>query len=455
MLAAKECGFEYVEFNASDTRNKKTLDEQILTLLSNKTLDGYVRDPKNKTEMTSKHLLIMDECDGMSGNADRGGIAELILFIKKTNIPIICICNDRAETKVRNLANYCFDLRFSRPRTEAIKKMVLEICKKENVSVSNDLLVEIIEMSNHDVRQVIHYVSVFGTPKRNLTDVHGNTLIKNVRLGPFEAVKKMFTDDEKYKAMTFRAKCDLFFNDYNLLPLMAWENYIQTKPTKSCNAAETLALACKSIDAICVGDIIETQIRSNQTWSLLPVQACFSCVMPGFYMNGHFADMIQFCGLLGKISSTNKKIRLVTELKQHMNLKITGSKTDLSLDYVLPLRDRIIKPLLKEGQDGIEEAVETMLHYALVKEDLDNLIELSLWSGEKSPYAAVDSKVKAALTRNYNKAINPLPFTVKDQIKKVGKAEKGKKKSELDDDNAEVEPAEEDTDQDDVLLPEF
>ena len=404
--------------------------------------------------MTSKHLLIMDECDGMSGSADRGGIAELIQFIKKTDVPIICICNDRNETKVRNLANYCFDLRFSKPRTEAIRKMVADICKKENVNISNDLLAEIIEMSNHDVRQVIHYVSLFGTRMKGSGAVKENMLIKNVRLGPFDAVKKMFTDNDEYKQMSFRAKSDLFFNDYNLLPLMAWENYIQCKPTGCGNAIQTLSRACKSIDAICIGDIIETQIKSTQNWSLLPTQACFSCVMPGFYMNGHFADMIQFCSLLGKISSTNKKVRLVTELKQHMNLKITGSKTDLNLDYVRPLRDKIIQPLLREGQDGIEEAVQTLVHYSLLKDDLDNLIELSLWAGEKSPYAGVDSKVKAALTRSYNKALNPLPFTTKDQIKKVGKAEKGKKKGdEFADDEEEAE--EEKVDPEDQLLPEF
>ena len=37
----------------------------------------------------------MDEVDGMAGNEDRGGVAELIALIKTTRIPIICICNDR------------------------------------------------------------------------------------------------------------------------------------------------------------------------------------------------------------------------------------------------------------------------------------------------------------------------------------------------------------------------
>lgn len=60
-----------------------------------------------------KHVLIMDEVDGMSGNEDRGGVQELISLIKSSKVPVICICNDRNHPKIRSLANYCFDLRYS------------------------------------------------------------------------------------------------------------------------------------------------------------------------------------------------------------------------------------------------------------------------------------------------------------------------------------------------------
>uniref|UniRef100_A0A4W5LMT3 Uncharacterized protein n=1 Tax=Hucho hucho TaxID=62062 RepID=A0A4W5LMT3_9TELE len=63
----------------------------------------------------------MDEIDGMAGNEDRGGIQEMIGLIKQSRIPIICMCNDRNHQKIRSLANYCFDLRFQRPRLEQIK----------------------------------------------------------------------------------------------------------------------------------------------------------------------------------------------------------------------------------------------------------------------------------------------------------------------------------------------
>lgn len=71
--------------------------------------------------MSDRHVLIMDEVDGMAGNEDRGGVQELIQLIKTSKVPIICMCNDRNHPKIRSLANYCFDLRFSKPRADQIR----------------------------------------------------------------------------------------------------------------------------------------------------------------------------------------------------------------------------------------------------------------------------------------------------------------------------------------------
>lgn len=53
--------------------------------------------------------LIMDEVDGMSGS-DRGGVNELIITIKSSKVPIICICNDRYAMKLRSLKNSTLEL---------------------------------------------------------------------------------------------------------------------------------------------------------------------------------------------------------------------------------------------------------------------------------------------------------------------------------------------------------
>ena len=55
--------------------------------------------------------LIMDEVDGMSGG-DRGGVADLIKTIARSKVPIIAICNDKYNQKLRSLRNHTLELDF-------------------------------------------------------------------------------------------------------------------------------------------------------------------------------------------------------------------------------------------------------------------------------------------------------------------------------------------------------
>lgn len=120
-LVCKELGFDIVEFNASDTRSKKQLQNHVSELLSSTSLSPFL----GGKSVTKKHALLMDEVDGMAGNEDRGGVQELIILIKNAKCPVICMCNDRNHPKIRTLSNYCFDLRFHKPKLEQIKVKIL------------------------------------------------------------------------------------------------------------------------------------------------------------------------------------------------------------------------------------------------------------------------------------------------------------------------------------------
>lgn len=111
-LVAKENGYEPLETNASDNRSKKIIDQLLSEAVGTESITSFVKGDSGKLKFENKTVIIMDEVDGVSGNSDRGGIAELIKIIKTTRVPIICICNDRQSTKVRSLANHCYDLKF-------------------------------------------------------------------------------------------------------------------------------------------------------------------------------------------------------------------------------------------------------------------------------------------------------------------------------------------------------
>ena len=106
-IVCAQLGYEIVEQNASDTRNKASLETSIKDLSTNKSLNyfsvaGRKKEAENTNSLaaaigglaTQKSVIIMDEVDGV-GAGDRGGTAALIKIIKESKTPIICICNDR------------------------------------------------------------------------------------------------------------------------------------------------------------------------------------------------------------------------------------------------------------------------------------------------------------------------------------------------------------------------
>ncbi|XP_073821314.1 germ line transcription factor 1 [Musca autumnalis] len=419
-LVCKELGFDTVEFNASDTRSKRLLKEEVSELLSNKSLYGYFHG--NAQAVTKKHVLIMDEVDGMAGNEDRGGIQELIGLIKESSVPIICMCNDRNHQKMRSLVNYCYDLRFNRPQLKQIKGRILSICAKENIKLDSTKLDEIISATNNDIRQSINHISLLSAGKElNLSSDKKSSkeedkiAQKDLKMGPWDVVRKVFSADE-HKTMSFYDKCDLFFHDYSLAPLFVQQNYLIVSPAGP--KSEVIQKMANTADSLSLGDLVDKRIRSNSAWALLPTQAIFSSVMPGEYMSGHFTGQINFPGWLGKNSRSTKRNRLAQEIHDHTRIKTSGSRLSIRLDYAPFLLNKIVKPLIDKGVDGVEESLETLKEYHLLREDIESLIELSTWPGKKSPMDAVDGKVKAALTRAYNKEVLAYSYSATAGVKK-------------------------------------
>lgn len=69
----------------------------------------------------------------------------------------------------------------------------------------------------------------------------------------------------------------------------------------------------------------------------------------------------------------------------------------MCLDYLPYLRDKIVGPMIREGVAGVEKSLDVMKSYHLLREDLDSIIELAHWPGQKDVMSLVDSKVYTKL----------------------------------------------------------
>ncbi|XP_003800730.1 replication factor C subunit 1 isoform X1 [Otolemur garnettii] len=458
-LVCQELGYTYVELNASDTRSKNTLKAVVAESLDNTSIKGFYSGGAASSG-SMKHALLMDEVDGMAGSEDRGGIQELIGLIKHTKIPIICMCNDRNHPKIRSLVHYCFDLRFQRPRVEQIKGAMMSIAFKEGLKIPPPAMNEIILGANQDIRQVLHNLSMWCAGNKALTydqaKADSHRAKKDIKLGPFDVARKVFAAGEDTAHMSLMDKSDLFFHDYSIAPLFVQENYLHVKPVAAGgDMKKHLMLLSRAADSICDGDLVDSQIRSKQNWSLLPTQAIYASVLPGELMRGYMTQFPSFPSWLGKHSSTGKHDRITQDLALHMSLKTYSSKRTVNLDYLSHLRDALVQPLTSQGVEGVQDVVALMDTYYLMKEDFENIMEISSWAGTPSPFSKLDPKVKAAFTRAYNKEAHLTPYSlqaVKTLRHSTGSSLDSEYNEELHEDDSQADEKDQDAIETDAMI---
>jgi len=395
LLTARHLGYEIMELNASDARSKKSMDQKLVEAVTNTALSNGA--------LNSRRVVIMDEVDGMAGNFDRGGIAELIKIIKTTKVPIICICNDRQAQKIRSLVNHCFDLRFRRPTPQQIRNRMLEIAAKEGISIEPNAAEMLAGSVGNDIRQVMNAMQMWAKTSSSMkfSDIKGRMSKiekdKVLRLSNFDAAKLILTPRAQ---VPLQDRYEAYFVDYQLIPLLVQQNYLDA--VKSSNSSkdkvETMAAAAS---ALADADLVNTVLRRDQSWGLLPAEAaCY--VRAGIYADGGIG-WPAFPAWMGKFSQTNKRRRLLGELGTHLNARVTGSRTELRLSYLPHLRSSAFAPL-RSGK--AEEAVAFLDEYGLSRDDLFELMPEFCLEEKDDPTKGLDSKAKAAFTRLYNSTVH-------------------------------------------------
>jgi hypothetical protein len=79
--------------------------------------------------------------------------------------------------------------------------------------------------------------------------------------------------------MTVRQKLDCYFIDSSFVPLMIHENYLGSMKKAKLSRKEFGNLV-KANDGFVLGDLIETRIRKEQDWGLMPSAGFMSSVYP-------------------------------------------------------------------------------------------------------------------------------------------------------------------------------
>ncbi|KAK2025998.1 DNA replication factor C, large subunit [Colletotrichum zoysiae] len=458
-LAAKLAGFDVIESNASDTRSKKLVENGVSDVMNNTSLLGFFAGDGKKVDGEKKNIvLIMDEVDGMSAG-DRGGVGALAKFCKKTEIPLILICNERKLPKMKPFDFVAMDVPFRRPTVEQVRSRIMTICHREGLKLPVAVVDALIEGSNKDIRQIINMISTAKLDQASMDYDKGKAMTKawekHVILKPWDICQKMlagglFAPSSK---TTLNEKIELYFNDHEFSYLMIQENFLRTKPmalnNRGYNKREEnlkyLELADQAAESISDGDLVDRMIHGpQQQWSLMPTHAVFSTVRPSSFVAGQLMGS-NFTSWLGNNSKTGKLGRYVRELHSHMRLRSSGDANEIRQQYLPVLWDQTVRRLSTEGKDSVDEIIALMDSYYLTRDDFDAIQELGV-GPQAEGRAEIESKTKAAFTRTYNAMSHPIPFMKASNIMEPKKAAKQapdlEEAIEEDDDADVVEPAE-------------
>ena len=447
VLVATEANRQVLELNASDTRSKKSLETNLGDVTGSHVISFNQKGPSSSSKSVKKRCIIMDEVDGM-GAGDRSGMSELIKMIKNSMVPIICICNDRQSQKIKSLVPHCLDLKYRRPVKSVIAKRAIDIGNAEGMNIEPNAAEALAESCGNDIRQVLNCLQMWSNKR-----VKGSNKMVNMTYKDFKDRDNLVNKDEILRVSLFDAtrmlvegrrglnkemdavaqknhlfnRTDAFHVDYSLMGLMVHQNYLkvalqkfqQTK-VKSDISGELQCLNDMFAGTQSMSDfgLVEHSMRGDQNWGLLPLCAVLA-TKTGFHAGGESGGLLtgfpEFSGWLGKNSSRGKKSRIIQEFSHHMNYKISADNTELRLGYLPVIRSNLSKLLMSKEDCKISEAIEFMDEYGLDRDDVfENLDEFVMDRNVKK-FSDLDSKVKAAFTREYNKGIHKSQALVDEQ----------------------------------------
>lgn len=246
---AFEYDAEILEMNASDLRNKEKVA-------------GVIGPASQQRSLFKKNkIILVDEVDGIS-TRDRGGLTELLALIEKSSFPIIITANDIWQQKFNLLRQKSELVQLKEIDYKEVLQLLKEICIKENIFVSNDVLTSISIKARGDIRAALNDLQV-------ISKMDEKTVIKEVRernkeLSVFNALQYVFKNAQlDTKMLTIYDEVNLSVDEIFL--------WIEENIPYEYRGTEL----AKAYDALSKADVFRGRIYRQQHWRFLVYENFF------------------------------------------------------------------------------------------------------------------------------------------------------------------------------------
>ncbi|MEM3491252.1 MAG: replication factor C large subunit, partial [Fervidicoccaceae archaeon] len=245
---AGDINAEIVETNASDFRRKEDIERRIKPAATKMTLSG------------KRRIILIDEVDGLSGTADKGGIESLLELISITKHPIIMTANNPFHPDLRPIRDASTTIELKKLHQRDVINVLKRICERENVQCEEEALKIIHGKNEGDLRASINDLQGIAQSFGKVTASLANELIyyRDREINPFDTLRTIFTSRSSWQS-----KLAISHSQVDTDSLIEW---ISENIPVQLTEPEDIYLAYQSLSR---ADVYRGRMRRTQNYDFL------------------------------------------------------------------------------------------------------------------------------------------------------------------------------------------
>ena len=348
----------------------KNLFDDLINCFTGDTLENFFSKEKKK------FALIINDIEKITLKNEKARIKELIKenFIKKY-FPIIFISNMQHNKLLTDILEYCEPIKLLEPSEKDLLILLDRIINKGDIIISDEKIKKkLVKYAQNDMRRLISIIYDISNSFENGKDIDKESLKSYYSIS-----QKKFKDTSLFEASKtlideysdINNSLSLYKVDKVLVPLTIHENFtkcIFNRYKKNDIYFDTL----KNVtDSISKGDVIETNIYTDQNWFLHDIHGFYTCARTSYHINKYdlskktqkiYYDM-KFSSDLNQTSLKNINKKQITNLQKIFHNKSFNDIINLNkLIYHLVKNEKIKELyLIMKDYDSNVKTVETII----------------------------------------------------------------------------------------------
>jgi len=195
---ASEYGWDLVEMNASDSRDRATVERILGAAAQASSLFG------------GRKLILIDEVDGLSPKEDAGGVKAIIEILQKSKNPVMLTANDAWAPSVVPLHPYVKMVEYKRIPPSVLASYLMKILDKEGIPYDREAIIYLAKKESGDVRAALLDLQAVARYGLKITlDLVKDLGYRDREASIFEVLAKIFKSERVVRPFALTATLDM------------------------------------------------------------------------------------------------------------------------------------------------------------------------------------------------------------------------------------------------------